>query len=89
MDGTLELALVYRSNTKSLEITNKTLNFQMLKHNLGSILTDHEKIDEFSDIWDQYDGDVRRKLNEWLWRKDFDVSQKERKKRSNTLGQLK
>ena len=48
-------------NKKSLEMTNKTLNFQMLKNNLGSILTDHEKIDEFSDIWNQYDGDVLNK----------------------------
>ena len=61
-------------NKKSLEMTNKTLNFQMLKNNLGSILTDHEKIDEFSDIWNQYDGDV---LN------------KKKSKRSHTLGQLK
>jgi hypothetical protein len=56
-------------------MTNKTLNFQMLKHNLGSILIDHEKRDEFTDIWDQYDCDLRRKLKEWQerhGRKDFD-----------------
>ena len=37
MDDTLELALVDPSNTKSSKMTNKTLNFQMLKHNLESI----------------------------------------------------
>ena len=47
VDDTLEVALVYQ---KSSKMTNKTLNFQMLKHNLGSIITDHEKRDEFSDI---------------------------------------
>merc|ERR550534_177771 len=80
IDDTLELALVDPSNTKSSKMTNKTLNFQMLKHNLGSVLTDHEKRDEFSDIWDQYDCDMRRKLNEW--QEGQDRKKPERKSRN-------